>query len=512
MIMNKIFNRLTAVALFFLALSCASDSFAQAYTGQIGIRSNRVEQKGDSLYIDFDICLSHFGIDKRQALVLTPILKADAAVKEFPQVVITGKNRNLTYTRSLVLASRQVSDPYATVVVKKEKTDTLRYIVSLPYQSWMEQASLTLKEDCWSCAGDNRLVAVSMLAGNIVVEEKPVEVVPDPEVILPYIVDPMLCYVTPAVEAVKARNKLGSAYLTFPVGKSTIVPDLGNNMAELDKVNNTITTARNDKMLEITGIRLVGYASPEGNCTANENLSKSRATALAGYIRERYDYPEAMYTIDWKGEDWAGLEALAREADITYKEQALAVITSTVAPDTREAKLKAVGGGTPYRYILKEIYPKLRRVTYEVAYNVRPFTLEESKEVLLSDPEKLSLNEMFIIARSYDKGSQQFNEVFDVAVRMFPGDAVANNNAAAAALERRDTQAGRKYLESAGRTREADNNLGVICLLEGDYAKARELLTRSAEAGCREALHNLEQLRLKEENIKRLEDSKAIHE
>ena len=54
---------------------------------------------------------------------------------------------------------------------------------------------------------------------------------------------------------------------------------------------------------------------------------------------------------------------------------------------------------------------------------------------------------MFLVAQTYEKGSDEFNEVFDVAVRMFPDDPTANINAAAIELQRGDLQQAVRYLE-----------------------------------------------------------------
>jgi hypothetical protein len=37
---------------------------------------------------------------------------------------------------------------------------------------------------------------------------------------------------------------------------------------------------------------------------------------------------------------------------------------------------------------------------------------------------------MYLVAQTYEPGSPEFNEVFDIAVRLFPDDETANLNAA----------------------------------------------------------------------------------
>ena len=53
-----------------------------------------------------------------------------------------------------------------------------------------------------------------------------------------------------------------------------------------------------------------------------------------------------------------------------------------------------------------------------------------------SHPVPVSYTHLYLVAQTYPKGSAEFNNVFDIAVRMFPEDKLANLNAASAAIER----------------------------------------------------------------------------
>ena len=80
--------------------------------------------------------------------------------------------------------------------------------------------------------------------------------------------------------------------------------------------------------------------------------------------------------------------------------------------------------------MLKEIYPGLRKVNCKIDYTVVNFDVEQGRIIIRENPKYLSLNEMYQVANSYPKGSKDFVDVFDIAVRMYPTDAVANLNAA----------------------------------------------------------------------------------
>lgn len=116
----------------------------------------------------------------------------------------------------------------------------------------------------------------------------------------------------------------------------------------------------------------------------------------------KFDYPESFYSTRFGGEDWEGLAALVENSDMRYKQEVLELIANVPVEQNREARLMALKGGEPYRWMLKELFPKLRRVTFKADYNVRQFNIEEAKEIVKTRPQNLSLNEMFLVANTYD--------------------------------------------------------------------------------------------------------------
>ena len=310
---------------------------------------------------------------------------------------------------------------------------------------------------------------------------------------------PTLAYISPEAETVKHRAEVGTAYLDFQVGKYAILPDFRNNALELAKIDNTVSTVVNDKNITLEGIILKGFASPEGSYKSNTVLAGNRVKALAEYIRKKHDFKPELFTLDNGSEDWEGLKAKV-EADrsVPSREAVLAIINSNDEPDKKDAKLAALDGGAPYRYVLKNIYPSLRRSDYRVAYQVRFFTVEEGREIIKTRPQQLSLSEMFAVANSYEIGSKEYNEVFEIAVRMYSDDPVANLNAANIALSKNDLDAARTYLAKTGNSPEAIHARGVLNLLDGNLDEAGKLLEQAKAAGVKEAAANLDELRKKE--------------
>ena len=119
---------------------------------------------------------------------------------------------------------------------------------------------------------------------------------------------------------------------------------------------------------------------------------------------------------------------------------------------------------------------------------LRTYTdVEEMKRLLETTPGKLSLYEMYQIASTYEEGSDEYNELVEIMVHLFPNDEVANLNAANVAMYREDLESAEKYLGKAGQGPEAVYARGLLAALKGDYATAEQYVTEAGEQGVAEA-------------------------
>ena len=213
-------------------------------------------------------------------------------------------------------------------------------------------------------------------------------------------------------------------------------------------------------------------------------------------VQNLYTLPSDLMKTSWDAEDWAGLIKYVRGSSIENKDAILAVITNeTLAPDAREWKLKSTYPDQ-YRFLLSQVYPSLRHSDYSVRYTVRTYTeVSEIIEVMHTAPQKLSLSELFLVAQSLQPGTPEYNEVFDIAVLMFPTDETANLNAAVNALRHGDLDKAEAYLLKAGKSPQADYIRGIIAAKRDDYRTASTLLDAAAGSGLPQAAKALESLR-----------------
>lgn len=464
-------------------LGCTSFLYAQnPEEGTFLVKEKNAERVGEDLVITMKADISSMQLSRNQSLVCTPLVESGDSVRALAPIIINGKVRHILYERMERTGKKELE-----IRRYNDTEQQVDYLARTPYADWMEKADVTLvMDDCgcgWKALSQNRdkLFALNFAE--------------------PVVIDPMLVYVKPAPEEVKARHLDGSAYLDFPVNQITINPDYRNNSVELKKIQQTVEAVKNDPYATITSLSIKGYASPEGTYKGNAYLAENRAKALLNYVKDHYDLSGVELTVDFEPEDWEGLEAAVEKGNLPDKEELLAIIRADELADwdAREWKLKSLNGGSSYKILLRDVYPSLRHSDYRVNYHIRNFSVDEAKQIIQSDPSKLSLNEMFLVAETYETGSEPFNEVFEVAVRMYPDDPVSNLNAAISAINTRQLDKAKRYLAKATDCPEKQLAEASILMLEGKLDEAEKLLNlQAADPAIADAAQkNLDQINAK---------------
>lgn len=462
---NRIFSILAAAAVIFPTSAAKEVPTSRLPDGCISDVS--VERSASNLLVSMTIHPGLFDKKANREVWIRPFIIGGNDTLRLIPVVVAGRTR---YYRNLRADGE--TDEY--IMVRSGSGDPFHYSVNVSYLPYMERGELQIESHIKGCCGDDLAAVYTSGLESFDFREK--------------ILRPAYSYVKPTGEIEKTRTVKGEAYIDFPVNKTTIYPGYRRNPQELAEIRKTIDAVRNDKDVTITSLTIKGYASPEGPYNINGKLAKGRTEALVKYVGDLYDFPESVLHADWEAEDWDGLAARIRKSNISEKDAILAVVTdNSMEPDARDAMLKR-NFPEQYAFILTEIYPALRHSDYNVTYVVRDFTdVAEIAEVMKTDPRKLSLEELFLYARSLDKDSPEFREVMEVAVRMYPDDPVANLNAATTAVDHGEYDKARGYLRKAGNSPEATYTAGVLEAKTGNYDKAKQLLETASKAGIADA-------------------------
>ena len=411
----------------------------------------RIVRSDGSLVVEMGIDLSGMEVESNRAVLLTPVMVNGADSLELSSVGIYGRRRYYYYLRN---GAGMLSGPGEMSYTSSERPEKVAYCARFPYEAWMNGASLHLHRADYGCC-NTLLDERSGLLGRY---DEPVPLEP---------VLPTLAYLRPTAEQEKVYSLSGSAFIDF----------------------------RSDGDIRITTVWLKGYASPESSYANNTRLAKGRTAALERHIMQLYHFEPGIVRTDFEPEDWAGLRRYVERSELAHRGEILAMIDGG---DDRRTYPEE------YRYLLRNCYPALRHTDYRIDYTIRRFTdVEEIKRVMKVQPQKLSLNEFYLAAQSLEPGSEEFDEVFETAVRMYPDDPTANLNAANTALQRGDLKAARRYLDKSGDAPETIYTRGVLALMSKDYGEAQLRMQEARSLGIALADDALVQIaKLKENETK----------
>lgn len=466
-------NRIVCKGLALLLVGLSFAAFAEARVsrgGDVDMRAVRMANNDGVMNVSMGLDLIGLELKGNQAVVLTPVIVNGENSLELPAVSVYGRTRWYQHVRS---GRRPLGGEDALVVSYSKRPHLLEYSQDVPYQEWMDGARVELRRADYGCCG--KAVAESTTANNPAgsnakVTEKSYQ--------------PVFHYVKPAVEQSKVREASATAYVVYQSGRTDIQYALSSNRAELAKITSLIDSVRNDADITVSQITFKGYASPEGAYRSNEQLAKGRVEALRNYIRGLYNFSSDLVSVSYEPEDWAGLREQIVGSSLTYKAELLYIIDDpTLSPDAKELRIRE-RYPDDYRYIFANFYPSLRRSDCRIVYTVRSYDdVETIRVVMDTAPQKLSLNEMYMLAETYERGSEAYGEVFETAARLYPGDETANLNAANVAMSRGDLRLAERYLSKAGNGGEAVYARALLAGLNGDVDGAESLLRQASAMG-----------------------------
>ncbi len=436
---------------------------------QIKIENQSSELTSTNMTVSMDLNLDNLKMRSDQRIILTPMLKGEDNNMVFmPQIVINGRRQDIEYKRK---GHKVYDEDIVEVRRYNGKEQTVHYSTVFSTEDWMQNSDIVINEDLCGCG--------NILANN--------------EVPIWSMRTPVVAFMRPEA-APKTHELKGTAYIDFPVNKITLYPDYHRNPSELQKIISTIDKVKEDNNITIDKIDICGFASPEDTYAHNTYLAENRAQTLKDYVRNLVNIDDSIFTVSFVPENWDGLRTFVEGSTLEHKSEILSIIEDNdLAPDPKEKKIKSTYP-KEYAYMLSEYYPWLRRSDYTIDYTIRPFSVDEAKEIFKTNPGQLSMEEMYLVAQTYEPDSEEFHEIFATAVHLFPNDPTANLNAACIEIERGDYAAAEKYLAKAGDNPYVWNAQGVVASKTGDMTEAKALFQKASDAGLETATSNLNNL------------------
>ncbi|MBN8703559.1 MAG: hypothetical protein J0M08_10870 [Bacteroidetes bacterium] len=301
----------------------------------------------------------------------------------------------------------------------------------------------------------------------------------------------------------------GSIYYT--VNQSTVRPNEMSN-TEMKAVKAFIAEGV-AKGYTFKNANVSAYASPDGEQTLNADLAQDRAKsgmkAMMGVFGDKKNKVEAataesFYSIVTTAEDWEGFKKLMEASSIADKDLILRVLTMYSDLDIREREIKNLA--KTYEEVSNEILPKLRRAVITINGEQNSRTDDQIAKLSTTTPDSLSVEEVLYAAnlttdmntklsiykageRLYPNDWRCINNVgfiylmqnkvgdaqaqFEKANKLVTANPIVLNNLGATARLKGDKKAAMDYYKSAsGAGSEVEYNMGIINIMNGEYAAA----------------------------------------
>jgi len=329
--------------MLFLLISVGSVWGFAIQAKKLEVKDLMVQKKGESVNIAFRIpSRSVYLPSKNDKLIITPVLyNGEDEQRLEPIVFETWRTRILEQRNGIPLMKNAYKAP---------NKEDIYYSIEIPYKPWMNLSSIRLEQLLYGCCTEYLLTEsldqTFELVAAVTVEEPPL---PEEK-----IEEPPLYY-----------YEHGSANVEFQQGRFVLLENYRNNLAELEKIKNSIEKVRSEKGAVITGIWLRGTCSPEASWEYNTILAAERVKAVKKHIHARHGVDLFLIEESSIPEDWDRFKQLVEASEFVGKEQVLRIIDSDKTPDMKDMQLSKM---PVYGYLMQHIYPRLRRVDYRIQY------------------------------------------------------------------------------------------------------------------------------------------------
>ena len=458
---------------------------------QVSVANVNVAKTAGKTILTMDFILDRLDVPSNRYRAFTPVVRAKDGSQEqrLKTLIVSGRRQNIVFERDGI--DPLYADNCDNIRRQNNEPQQYAYTDAVETQPWHSGADVYVECDLCGC-GDKMKNDEAFIASLLP---------PDPW--------QLIGLANQEPDAYKPMRELhGSAFITFVVDRWEMKPDYMDNRRELRKITDTLDIMVADKNITVNTIKIHGWASPESPYNHNHMLATNRAKSLTDWLRQNYQLPATAFApAEATPENWIGLreaieqlgtDALPHKDGVYDMVRNLLLQDSTTMARTADVTEANIKGRYPqdYQYLLREVYPGLRRSDYEITFNIRQFnTVEECLDIYRTKPNQLSKHELWQVAQTMEPFSDEYNQVMQTALLYYPDDEAVNINLANVALAQHDILKAQTLLQHAGNGAAAENARAVVAIVSGDYATAARHLDAAEQQGL-DVSRNREAIRL----------------
>lgn len=415
-----------------------------------------LEMHGDSVEVEIKVTFPPKYFQKAAILELTPVLKYEGGEKAFESKAVQGES---------VQANNEVCS-FANGGTFSTKSK-ISFEEAMRSSELIARVKATMKDKS---------------------QDLPEEKIADGVMSTALLLDKNAMTIGAADKFERITNDTKGATLFFVINKA----DIQSKELKKDEVaalKQFISDVAANERMEVKGIEISAFASPDGEESLNDKLAANRMKNSDSFFKKelkksKVSADESVFKTTSLAEDWDGFKTLMQESDIQDKELILRVLSMYSDPVVREKEIKNISAA--YEEIADKILPQLRRSTLSVNVAVIGHSDEEIKELIAANSEDLTVEELLYAATLTEDNAEKLS-IYQKAAAKYPEDWRTNNNVGHISYKMGNIAEAKAAFEKA---KEADasntvvlNNLGACAYAEGDEAAAKEFYNAAAGAG-----------------------------
>ena len=263
---------------------------------------------------------------------------------------------------------------------------------------------------------------------------------------------------------------------------------------ELATLKQKVADAQGNEKLQVEGINIASYASPDGGVKLNTRIAEGREKNTQKFLNETLKKDNIKefgeLTADFTPQDWEGFQQLVANSNIQDKNLILSVLSMYKDPEQREREIRNLS--TVFDQLAEEILPQLRRSRLTASIKVIGKSDEELVAAFNSDPKSLTIDELLYTATLTNDNNKRA-EIYKACVANYPNDYRGYNNLGMTQYAAGDYAAAQKNFDKARSLAPASNevqmNQGLCDLMNNNLRSANDKFGAAAGAeGLNEAL------------------------
>ena len=459
--MKKTLGFIAVVALSgLITVSCSSLKKMKKRAGEItySVTPETLVAKGGMVDLKIDVTFPAKYFNKKVAIEATPVLRFKGGEKAYEMKAIQGEK---------VQGNAEVI-PY-------ETGKTVSYTSRIPYEDAMRLSDLEIditgSKGAKTAKFDPRKIGDGVIATDTLVVNAPATSVGEDKF----------------QRIIKQQEEAAIYYLI----NSANIRSKEMTSEEMKKLEAYIKEAATKENMNLNGIDVRSYASPDGAYDFNEKLANQREKNSSAFLKKQMkkgkveQYKDENFFKDFVvAEDWDGFKKAMEESNIQDKELILRVLSMHSDPEVREREIRNIASA--FAVVADQILPKLRRSLFVVNTELIGKSDDELKALAKSNPSDLNVEELLYSATLFDNNNDKL-AIYEACMRQFPNDWRGFNDAGMIQFEMGNIAAAQANFNKANSMSAnnpvVQNNLGAVALKNGDLKQAEVYFGAATGAG-----------------------------